>query len=91
MHPEVGLDEPRRRSPSASSSQQTIDSGELCENANSPPGRSSRAASGTVRYGSPKVMPPWSQKTTSKLASGNGTSSALACTSGKSTPAASIS
>ena len=50
-------------------------------NANRPPGRRSRAASGTVRYGSAKVIAPWSQKTMSKLASGSGTDSALAWTS----------
>ena len=58
-------------------------------NANRPPGRSSRAASGTVRYGSAKVIAPWSQKTMSKLASGSGTASALAWTRRTSTPAAS--
>ncbi len=63
----------------------------MCEKAKRPPGRSSRAASGTVRYGSAKVIAPWSQKTTSKLASASGTASALAWTSGKSTPAAAIS
>ena len=50
--------------------QQHIASGVECEKASRPPGRSSRAASGTVRYGSAKVIAPWSQKTMSKLASG---------------------
>ena len=45
------------------------------------------ARSGTGRR---RSSPPWSQKTTSKLASGSGTSSAPAWTSGKSTPAAAM-
>ena len=65
--------------------------GEWWLNANRPPGRSRRAASGTVRYGSAKVIAPWSQKTMSNYASGSGTASALAWTSGKSTPASAIS
>ena len=54
-------------------------------NANRPPRRSTRATSGTTRCGSANVIAPWSQKTTSKLASGNGSDSAPPCTSGKST------
>ncbi len=76
---------------SVSTSQQSSEKGVECEKAKSPPGRSNRAASGKVPYGSAKVIAPWSQKTTSKLASGSGTSSALAWISGKSTPASAIS
>src|SRR5712692_8213313 len=50
-----------------------------------PPGRRSRAASGTVRYGSANVIAPWSQNTTSKLSSRNGVRSAVAWTSGTGT------
>ena len=57
-------------------------------NAKRPPLRSTRATSGTTRCGSAKVIAPWSQKTRSKLPSGNGSDSALPCTSGKSAPAA---
>src|SRR5215211_3611942 len=60
-------------------------------NARIPPGRRSRAASGTTLYGSANVKAPWSQKTTSKVSSGSGTVSAEAWTSGKSTPASDIS
>ena len=49
-----------------------------------PPGRSSRAASGSQRSGSHQMLAPYSEKARSKLASGSGTSSALASTSGNS-------
>ena len=58
--------------------------------ASRPPGRSRRATSGTLRCGSANVIAPWSQKTTSKLASSSGVASALECTSGNSTPVAAI-
>src|SRR4051794_1016144 len=67
--------------------QQSCESGVVCEKARRPSGRSSRATSGTVMSGSWNVIAPWSQKTRSKVASPNGASPALACTSGKSTPA----
>ena len=51
-----------------------------------PPGRSSRAASATQRSGSHHTLAPYSLTTRSKEASGSGTSSALASTSGKVTP-----
>ena len=50
----------------------------------SPPGRSSRAASGTHRYGSAQIDAPYSETARSKLASGSGTASALASRSGNS-------
>ncbi len=43
-----------------------------------PPGRSRRAASGIHRYGSHQMEAPYSENATSNVASGSGTSSALA-------------
>ena len=67
MHPEVVAAPAGRRPRSASTGQQIVSIGEWWLNANSPPGRSSRATSGTVRYGSANVIAPWSQNTMSKL------------------------
>ena len=58
----------------------------LTRKTSSPPGRSSRAASGIQRYGSHQIEAPYSETARSKLASGSGTSSALASTSGNSSP-----
>ena len=57
-----------RRPCSAPSGQQIVSIGEWWLNANRPPGRSRRETSGTVRYGSAKVIAPWSQNTMSKRA-----------------------
>ena len=69
VHAEVRLDAAARSYASASSSQASQTSGVAPLNANRPPGRSSRAASGTVRYGSAKVIAPQSHMTTSNDAS----------------------
>src|ERR1043165_6514488 len=55
-----------------------------------PPGRSSRAASGTHLYGSAQRHAPYSETARSNDASGSGTSSAGASTSGNSRPVSSI-
>ena len=54
-----------------------------------PPGRSRRAASGIQRYGSHQMLAPYSETARSKLASGSGTSSALASISGNTMPVSS--
>ena len=56
-----------------SSVAQSIDSVELRRKTSSPPGRSSRAASGIHRYGSHQIDAPYSESTTSNEASGSGT------------------
>src|SRR5262245_53851239 len=57
-------------------------SGCVAQKANSPPGRSMRATSGTSFDGSQKLTAPWSQNTMSKLSSRNGSCSPLAMSSG---------
>ena len=52
----------------------------------SPPGRSSRAASGIQRYGSAQSDAPYSETARSKLASAKGTASALASSRGNWSP-----
>ena len=91
VHPEVVEDEPVAGVLGVGRPARCASIGDAWLNANRPPGRSRRATSGTVRYGSAKVIAPWSQKTMSNDASGSGTASALASTSGKSTPASAIS
>ena len=66
--------QPRRRSSSVCVVQQTT---RAASSARTRTGRRAAAAApprGRCRYGSAKVIAPWSQKTTSKLASGSGTS-----------------
>ena len=57
---------------------QSIESVELRRKTSSPPGRSSRAASGIHRYGSHQIEAPYSESARSNDASGSGTSSAFA-------------
>ena len=64
--------------PSGSSGAQSTHSVEFRRNTSSPPGRSSRAASGIHRYGSHQIDAPYSETTRSNDASGSGTSSAFA-------------
>src|SRR5215211_6111815 len=61
-------------------------SGEGRRNTSRPPGHSRRAASGIHRWGSHHSEAPYSLIAKPKLWSWNGTRSALASTSGKSTP-----
>src|SRR5436190_14892998 len=75
---------------SASSSQHIHANGVVWLNARTPPGRRTRATTGTTSSGSANDSAPWSQKTTSKPSSAQGIDSAAAWTSGKSTPAATI-
>ena len=66
VHPEIVERQPLADVLVARAASRCVSIGEWWLNANRPPGRSSRAASGTVRYGSAKVIAPWSQKTMSK-------------------------
>jgi hypothetical protein len=50
---------------------------EFTRKTNRPPGRRSRAASGTQRCGSAHTQAPYSEMAKSKLASGKGTASAF--------------
>jgi len=59
---------------------------ELIRKINCPPGRSTRAASGTQAYGSHQMLAPYSEITRSKVAAANGTCSALAWISGNRSP-----
>ena len=69
------------------SSQQSASNGDEWLNASRPPGRSTRAASGTLSSGSVNVNAPWSQNATSKLAVGERQRLRRGLTSGKSAPA----
>ena len=66
-----------------------MESVELRRKTSSPPGLSSRAASGIQRYGSHQIEAPYSETATSNEASGSGTSSAFASSSGNSMPVSS--
>ena len=69
-----------------SSAAQSIDRVELRRNTSSPPGRSSRAASGIQRRASHQIEAPYSESARSNEASGSGTSSAFASSRGNSIP-----
>src|SRR5919202_1523390 len=75
-----------RSSTGPSSGVQSTTSVELRRKTSRPSGRRSRAASGIHRYGSAQMDAPYSESTRSNDASGSGTSSAAASTSGNSSP-----
>ena len=62
----------------SSSGTQSMSNDELPRNMSSPPGRSTRAASGIQRYGSLQIAAPYSLTAKSKHSAGNGNSSAIA-------------
>ena len=86
VHPELRPEQLVGRPAAPRRACRAIDERRVARKTRRPPGRRSRAASGIQRYGSAQMDAPYSETARSKLASGSGTSSALASTSGNSSP-----
>ena len=87
VHSQLRADSRSAAGTSSSSGTHNMNSVLLPRKISSPPGRSSRAASGIHRYGSAQMAAPYSLMTRSTLPSRSGTCSPAARTSGKRGPA----